>query len=393
LEGSGRIAVALMKKARFSIGILFFICGLNFATWATRIPDFKTTLHLSDAELGTVLMGLPIGSLVSLPIAGWLLTKYASRWITLMAVIMYVVVIPSLGLLSSALSLFIGLFFFGMAGDIMNIAMNTQVVSLEAKMNKIIMSSFHAIFSIGLMAGAFLGGILEKENFTVEEHFSLVALLNIIIIPFSFPNLLIDKPDQDESRPTTSIFNLGPFLITLSFIAFCGMLCEGAMADWISLYFKEYSPNSPFPITIGFSFFAAAMVVGRFLGDAISLKYKISTILMLNGILLSLGMLITLLFPSIYFKIAGCFITGIGISTIVPLIYSQAGNQKDIMPSIAIAGVSTIAYIGFLLGPALIGYLSEFIGLDKALYLIVILGFLASIISKNWATNKRSTNL
>ena len=388
MEGSGRIVVTLMKKARFSIGILFFICGLNFATWATRIPDFKATLHLSDAELGTVLMGLPIGSLISLPIAGWLLTKYASRWITLIAVVMYVVVLPSLGFLSSALTLFIGLFFFGMAGDIMNIAMNTQVVSLEAKMNKIIMSSFHAIFSIGLMAGAFLGGILEKESFTTEEHFSLIGLMNILIIPFSFPNLLIDKPVQDESKPTSSIFNLGPYLITLSFIAFCGMLCEGAMADWISLYFKEYSPNSPFPITIGFSFFAAAMVVGRFLGDTLSMKYKISTILIFNGILLSLGMLLTLLFPSIYLKIVGCFLTGIGIATMVPLIYSEAGNQKEIMPSIAIAGVSTIAYIGFLLGPVLIGYLSDFIGLDKALYLIVILGFLAAFISKTWATTK-----
>jgi MFS family permease len=377
-----------MKKARFSIGILFFICGLNFATWATRIPDFKATLHLSDAELGTVLMGLPIGSLVSLPIAGWLLTKYASRWITLIAVVMYVVVLPSLGYLSSAVTLFTGLFFFGMAGDIMNIAMNTQVVSLEAKINKIIMSSFHAIFSIGLMAGAFLGGILEKESFTAQEHFSLVALLNIIIIPFSFPNLLIDKPVQDENKPKSSILNLGPYLITLSFIAFCGMLCEGAMADWISLYFKEYSPNSPFPITIGFSFFAVAMVVGRFLGDTITLKYEISTILIINGILVSLGMLLTLLFPSIYLKIAGCVLTGIGISTIVPLIYSKAGNQKEIMPSIAIAGVSTIAYIGFLIGPVLIGYLSDFIGLDKALYLIVILGFLAAFISKTWATTK-----
>lgn len=388
MEGSRRIVVTLMKKARFSIGILFFICGLNFATWATRIPDFKATLHLSDAELGTVLMGLPIGSLVSLPIAGWLLTKYASRWITLIAVVMYVVVLPSLGYLSSAVTLFTGLFFFGMAGDIMNIAMNTQVVSLEAKINKIIMSSFHAIFSIGLMAGAFLGGILEKESFTAQEHFSLVALLNIIIIPFSFPNLLIDKPVQDESKPKSSILNLGPYLITLSFIAFCGMLCEGAMADWISLYFKEYSPNSPFPITIGFSFFAVAMVVGRFLGDTITLKYEISTILIINGILVSLGMLLTLLFPTIYLKIAGCFLTGIGISTIVPLIYSKAGNQKEIMPSIAIAGVSTIAYIGFLIGPVLIGYLSDFIGLDKALYLIVILGFLAAFISKTWATTK-----
>jgi len=377
-----------MKTSRFSIGILFFICGLNFATWATRIPDFKTSLQLSDAELGTVLMGLPIGSLVSLPIAGWLLTKYASRWITLMAVIMYVVVIPSLGLLTSALSLFLGLFFFGMAGDIMNIAMNTQVVSLEAKMNKIIMSSFHAIFSIGLLAGAFLGGILEQEKFTPIEHFSLIALSNIILIPFSFRNLLKDKPIQDETKSISSIVNLGPYLITLSFIAFCGMLCEGAMADWISLYFKEYYPDSPFPITIGFSFFAAAMVLGRFIGDKISLKYGVSTILILNGILISLGMLLTLLFPSIYIKIAGCFLTGIGISTIVPLIYSQAGNQKEIMPSIAIAGVSTIAYIGFLLGPVLIGYLSDFIGLDKALYLIVVLGFVAAFISKTWANSK-----
>lgn len=377
-----------MKKARFSIGILFFICGLNFATWATRIPDFKASLQLSDAELGTVLMGLPIGSLVSLPIAGWLLTKYASRWITLMAVVMYVLVIPSLGLLSSALTLFVGLFFFGMAGDIMNIAMNTQVVGLEAKMNKIIMSSFHAVFSIGLMAGAFIGGILENERFSPLEHFSIIAFSNILLIPFSFPNLLTDKPVQDESKPKSSILNLGPYLITLSFIAFCGMLCEGAMADWISLYFKEYSPNSPFPITIGFSFFAAAMVLGRFLGDTLSLKYGVSTILILNGILLGVGMLLTLLFPSIYLKIAGCFITGIGISTIVPLIYSQAGNQKEIMPSIAIAGVSTIAYIGFLLGPVIIGYLSDFIGLDKALYLIVFLGFLAAFISKNWVSSK-----
>jgi predicted MFS family arabinose efflux permease len=384
LEGNRKVIVELMKKARFSIGILFFICGLNFATWATRIPDFKSILQLSDAQLGTVLMGLPIGSLVSLPIAGWLLTKYASKWISIMAVVMYVIVIPSLSFMDSAISLFVGLFFFGMAGDIMNIAMNTQVVSLEAKMNKIIMSSFHAVFSIGLMAGAFIGGILEKEHFSTTEHFSLIAFSNVVLVPFSIRNLLTDKPIQDENKPKSSLFNLGSYLIILSFIAFCGMLCEGAMADWISLYFKEFMPNSSFPITIGFSSFAAAMVLGRFLGDKISLKYGVSTILILNGLFVGIGMLITLLFASIYLKITGCFIIGLGISTIVPLIYSQAGSQKDIMPSIAIAGVSTIAYIGFLLGPVLIGYLSDFVGLDKALYLIVILGFIAAFISKTW---------
>jgi predicted MFS family arabinose efflux permease len=333
-------------------------------------------------------MGLPIGSLVSLPIAGWLLTKYASKWISIVALVMYIVVIPSLSLVNSAISLFIGLFFFGMAGDIMNIAMNTQVVSLEDKMNKIIMSSFHAIFSIGLMSGALLGGILTEENFNITEHFSFIAFLNVILIPLSIKNLLPDKPIQDENKPKSSIFNLGPYLIILSFIAFCGMLCEGAMADWISLYFKEYIPNSTFPITIGFSSFAVAMVIGRFLGDKISLKYGIGNILILNGILVGLGMLLTLIITSVYIKVLGCFVIGIGISTIVPLIYSQAGNQKEIMPSIAIAGVSTIAYVGFLLGPVLIGFLSEFIGLDKALYLIVVIGFLAAFISNTWASSK-----
>ena len=120
-------------KNRLSIGILFFLCGLNFATWATRIPDFKYFLKLSDAQLGSVLMGLPLGSLVSLPIAGWLISKFNSRVICIVAVFLYILIIPLIGFSNSSVSLFACLFFFGMAGDILNIAMNTQVVALEAK--------------------------------------------------------------------------------------------------------------------------------------------------------------------------------------------------------------------------------------------------------------------
>jgi MFS family permease len=99
-------------------------------------------------------------------------------------------------------------------------------------------------------------------------------------------------------------------------------------------------------------------------------------------------MVLTLFVPSIYVKILGCFVTGLGISTIVPLIYSQAGNQKEIMPSIAIAGVSTIAYVGFLIGPVIIGYLSDLVGLDKALLLVMLLGFVAAFISKTFVAKR-----
>ena len=229
-----------LVKNRFSIGVLFLLCGLNFATWATRIPDFKYQLHLTDAELGTVLMGLPFGSLVSLPLAGWLLSKFNSRMICIVAVLLYILIIPIIGFSINSYMLFACLFFFGMAGDILNIAMNTQVVALEAKMNKIIMSSFHAIFSIGLMSGALLGGFISRLGYDAQSHFYLIAGINLLSIPVFFPNLLKDHAKQEEDqKPKSSILNLGRYLTILALVAFCGMLCEGAMADWITLYFKD----------------------------------------------------------------------------------------------------------------------------------------------------------
>jgi len=372
-------------KNRFSIGVLFLLCGLNFATWATRIPDFKYLLHLSDAALGTVLMGLPLGSLVSLPLAGWLISKFNSRMICIVAVFLYMLIIPIIGFSANSYMLFVCLFFFGMAGDILNIAMNTQVVALEAKMNKIIMSSFHAIFSIGLMLGALLGGYLSRKGYDFQTHFYLIAIINLLSIPVFYPNLLKDETKkEEEQKPKSSILNLGRYLTILALVAFCGMLCEGAMADWITLYFKEDVQLSTYATTIGFSSFALAMVVGRFTGDYISQNFGVRNILTLNGLLISLGMILTLFVPMVEVKIVGCFLTGLGISTIVPLIYSQAGNQKNIEPAIAIAGVSTIAYIGFLIGPVLIGYLADFLNLQNALFLLVILGIMASFVANKF---------
>lgn len=379
------ISMNQLIKNRFSIGILFFLCGLNFATWATRIPDFKYLLHLTDAELGTVLMGLPFGSLVSLPLAGWLISKFNSRIICIVAVLLYILIIPIISYSVNSYMLFICLFFFGMAGDILNIAMNTQVVALEAKMNKIIMSSFHAIFSIGLMIGALLGGYISRLGYDIPNHFYFIAGLNLVAIPIFYPNLLQDGSQTvDENKPKSSILNLGRYLTILALVAFCGMLCEGAMADWITLYFKENVITTAYATTIGFSSFALAMVIGRFTGDYISRNFGVRNILTLNGLLISMGMLITLFIPSIEFKIIGCFLTGLGISTIVPLIYSQAGNQKNIEPAIAIAGVSTIAYIGFLIGPVLIGYLADFFNLQSALTLLIVLGVVASFVANKY---------
>jgi len=209
--------------------------------------------------------------------------------------------------------------------------------------------------------------------------------LNLLSIPFFWANLLPDQFKKTRGNPevkSKSFFDLGPHLFTLSFIAFCGMLCEGAMADWITLYFKESNLITTFSTTIGFTSFALSMVIGRSMGDYITKLFSIKNILTLNGLLISLGLSITLMTTNEYVMILGCLITGIGISTIIPIIYSEAGRSKNISPSVAIASVSTIAYVGFLVGPVFIGYLSNYWGLNKALYLLVILGLLASFLSK-----------
>lgn len=374
-----------MFKNRASISLLFFLCGINFASWATRIPDFKEKLNLTDSALGTILLGLPIGSLVSLPLAGWLITKYESKWICLTAIVMYIFIMPILGYSPNSIGLFIALFLFGMAGDILNIAMNTQVVTLEKSMSKQIMSSFHALFSIGLMLGALTGGIILNYKVSSFYHLLSIGGLNFLSIPFFLSNLLPDhfkKNKESQEGKKKSFFDLGPHLFTLSFIAFCGMLCEGAMADWITLYFKESNFITTFPTTIGFSSFALSMVIGRSLGDYITKEFSIKNILTIDGILISLGLIITLMTTNEYIMIIGCLISGIGISTIIPIIYSEAGRSKNISPSVAIASVSTIAYVGFLIGPVFIGYLSDYWGLNKALYLLVFLGIVASLLSK-----------
>ena len=377
-----------MPQARLAISVLFLLCGLNFASWATRIPDFKEFLSLSDAELGSILMGLPIGSMVSLPLAGWLIARYNSKIICLLAIVLYILILPALTFISSSLFLFVGLFSFGMAGDILNISMNTQVVSLEKLTNKKIMSSFHAIFSIGLMLGSLLGGYLVKWNVTLNQHFYMIALCNLISIIGVYRYLLIDsKNEEQENNVVEPKFKLNNYLLVLSFVAFCGMLCEGAMADWISLYFKLLPNLDGYPFTIGFSSFAFSMVIGRLIGDWAAKHLSIRNILMMNGLLIALGMSMTVFFTQVHLLILGCFITGLGISTIVPMIYSQAGNTKDTSPAMAIAAVSTIAYVGFMLGPVVIGFLSEYYGLKQALILLIILGLLASGISK-FALNK-----
>ncbi len=367
------------SNARIATNILFFLNGMSFASWASRIPDVKELLKLGDAALGSVLFAMPIGSLSALPVAGVIISKFGSRKIAIFSMLFYFVSMPLLGIANSTFQLAIALFLFGFGGDLLNISMNVQAVNVEKIQQRSIMSSFHAVFSIGFMIGAVLGGFIGRENISVFNHLSFIGTSDFLIGIFIYRLLIKSDQQTDKAQPLFALPDRG--LILLGIIAFCGMLSEGAMADWSTLYYKQILDNSKGFSTAGFTAFSIMMVIGRIFGDRIVNKFGLRKTLLINCLIVFLGMFIALVSLNPISVVIGFGITGLGLSTIVPLIYSEAGHSKTMSAGVALAAITTVGMGGFLLGPVLIGFLSEFSSLRIALSSLIILGLLGAFLT------------
>lgn len=369
-----------VKKAEYATKALFFVCGLAFASWASRIPEIKEKLNLNDAEFGSVLFAMPIGSLMALPIAGWAVDKFGSRLIVIIASCFYLFAMPFLGLANIGWQLAIALFFFGFGGDLLNISMNVQAVGVEKAQNRSFMNFFHAVFSVGFMSGAALGGFFAKINILPIYHLGTIALIVVATGLLTY-NILL-KQDEKPSEPQPLFAWPDKSLMVLGIICLAAMLAEGAMADWSVIYYKKILNNPDGFVTAGFTAFSVAMVVGRFLGDKALEKIGLTKLLLINSLLLFTGMIIALSTVSPIAVIIGFSITGLGLSTMVPLIYSEAGHSKTMSSGVALAAISTIGIFGFLLGPVIIGFISEYTSLRIALSLLIVLGLVSALFTR-----------
>ncbi|TAE00110.1 MAG: MFS transporter [Bacteroidetes bacterium] len=365
---------------RIAISTMFFTSGVVFASWASRIPAIQKKLGISDGELGLVLLAGPVGSLLSLPVAGWLTTRFQSKNITQVSAIVCCFILSFLALAPNPFLLALALFCYGSAGDILNIAMNTQAVAVEIAYKKPIMSSFHGIFSLGGMFGAFLGGLSAEFLPNVISHFAIISGTFILISTyFSFKLLPIPIEKKEKQalfvRPDASLWGLG-------FIAFCVMLGEGAMADWSSVYLKQNLPESEAGLAVvGYTVFSLAMAVGRFWGDWLAKHLGAVKMLQISGILSAVGMALALFTSHFYLIIFGFTCVGAGFATVVPLVYGAAGRSKTMSAGMALAGVSTVGYLGFLFGPPCIGFISEYFSLKIALISVLVLSAMISFLS------------
>lgn len=367
------------RRLRIAVSIFFFCQGITFATWASRIPDLKTALSLSDAALGSILLALPAGQLVTLPFSGRIVTKFGSRNVIRIALILYTIGLTNLALAGSAWQLSLSLFIFGVFGNFCNISVNTQAIIAEKMYGRPIMTSFHGVWSIAGFIGALIGLLMIATNVTPHIHFCIMAVLItitcILVQRFLKSGTTVSSTAVKTEKKKTLIAKPNMILVQLGIIGFCSMAAEGAMFDWSGVYFKQVV-HAPETLTIlGYAAFMIMMATGRFMGDKLILKFGRQKLLRYSGLFIAGGLFLSVFLPYLPTATLGFLMVGLGVSSIVPMVYSAAGKVSNISPSVALASVSSISYLGFLMGPPLIGYIAELSSLRYSFAAIGLMGF------------------
>lgn len=364
---------------RIAASVFFFIAGICFASWASRIPDIQAHLHLNDAGLGSVLFALPVGLMSSLPLSGWLVTKFGSKRMAVTGGLCYPLVLCLLGLVGHTWELVAVLFSFGLFGNLMNISINTQAVGVESMYGRSIMASFHGVWSLAGFVGASVGTLMIALHVPPVIHFAIIAVLSMLTaIAFYSSSLEKDLP-HDTSRPLFVMPDKS--LMNLGLIALGCMICEGSMFDWSGVYFKKEVPGGAALTTLGYVAFMCAMATGRFVGDWLATRTGVKRLLQISGIVIASGLLLAVIFPNLVAATAGFLLVGFGVSSVVPLVYGAAGRSGTMAPGIALAAVSTIGYFGFLFGPPVIGFIAQASNLRWSLTLIACLGLCTTILA------------
>lgn len=362
------------RTARIAIAVFFFVSGFGFSTWASRIPDIQQHLKLNDAQLGWALFALPAGLMITLPFTGMLLSRYNGRYIMLTGALIFNFMLIMIGLVTETWQLIGILFLFGSSRNLFNISLNAQSIAVQRMYSRSIIASFHGIWSLAGFCGASLGALVVAMNQQTFSHFVLVASVLTGLLLFFYKFTPDQQPAAHERQPLFVVPNRS--LVKYGLISFATMACEGTMFDWSGIYFKKAVHAPDKLVIVGFALYMIAMTVGRLIGDRLVGYLGIQQVLKYSGLLIFTGLLAAVILPYYIPASIGFVMVGFGVSCVVPLIFSLAGKSKTMGSGPAIAAVSSIGYLGFLLVPPIVGFIAETSNLRWSFLMIAFLGLL-----------------
>lgn len=310
----------------------------------------------------------------TLPITNQLLGRFSSRAIMLFGSVFFNIMLCFAGFVSAPWQLVIILFCFGASRNLLNLSMNAMAVRVQAMYTQSIMTSFHGIWSLAGFAGASLGYFMVSFHVSVSWHLPLVGAAMTLLSLLFYSTSLYQAPTPVQNK---KIFALPDrYLLRFALIAFACMACENTMYDWSGIYFQQAVHSSRPTATAAFVLYMVAMTSGRFWGDQLVNRIGIERILLYSGALISSGLLIAVLLPYAITASIGFVFTGLGVSCIVPLVFNLAGRSTTMSSHTALAAISTVGYLGFLLVPPMVGFIAQLAGIRVSFGIIALLGLL-----------------
>lgn len=374
-------------KVRYAVLSFFLAQGLCFSSWASRIPDIKDIYEVNYAFYwGLVLFLIPVGKFIAIPLAGYLVSKLGSRIMVQVSILGYGLSLLCIGMSSHIVALGICLFCFGVFWNLCDISLNTQAIGIERLYGKTIMATFHGGWSLAACLGALIGFIMINLEVSPFYHFSLIAAIILMITLFSRSYLQEDAPAPPKEEavadtPKRRFKMPEKLLLQLGLVGLFALIVESAMFDWSGIYFESVL-EVPKSLQIGFLVFMVMMTVGRFLTNYAYSLFGKKNVLLIAGSLIFIGFLTSSLlgdlFDSMMVKVivnsVGFMLVGLGISCMVPTIYSFVGAKSKTPVGIALTILSSISFIGSLVAPLLIGAISQAFNIQYAYLLVGLLG-------------------
>lgn len=369
-----------------AIGLVFATDSLLFGSWVAHIPYVKQTLHLSDGQLGLMLLALPAGLLTMNPFTGRIVARLGEArtcfWsaVALCLCICLPINAPNVFVLG------FGLYVVGLCNALLNVAMNTCATNVERTSGISIMSACHGMWSLGGMTGSAIAGSMIALHITPPVHLMGMALL-MLGLTFILRPLINSIPDLPTTT-SASFVRPNKALLIMIFIGLAVAMGEGVSFDWSAVYLRESLGASSQVAALGFGAFSLTMTLGRFTGDALLLRIGAKRWLQIGGFIGAAGLLLAILFPFPLMGLAGFALLGAGCSLGAPILYAAALRIPGIPPAAGLATFATFSFVGFLAGPPVIGFVAQSFGLAWGLVVVAVMLVLSAISAKEVDLNE-----
>lgn len=382
-----------LLRWKFAIFAIFFASGLSIATWAARVPAIKVALGIDNLQVGLLLLGSGVGSLIGLSSASFLIARLGTRRAMPITIVIFALGLVVIGIgtdVAHAYPLVMaGLFLFGLGNGATDVMMNVEGAAIENHTGKTLLPMFHGLFSLGTVAGASLGALAIRLGFSVAAHASIMAAVICVAAVLAYTNVprsAVEAPEATgrstwrdrlaltlEAWKDPRTYGIGLVMLGMSF-------AEGGANDWLALAMVEDHGTTEALGALGLATFSVSMTVVRLFGGPLVDRFGRVAILRVLALSATTGMVLFILAPSVELVFVAAVLWGAGVSLGFPLGMSAAADDPA-RAAARVSAVATIGYVAFLCGPPLLGLISEHIGLLNTLYILVALAIVSGLAS------------